>query len=213
MRRERAAHASAIGPRRKAAMRPGSERPLPGPGYRAAGLLRESLGRHVGSAAAFRPRANRTRSIRSTLGVLLVVPLISLLVLWAYAATSTVGGAIARLVRQAVLLSPDGLTMGSSRGLSREDAGHLSALAAGVQSLARGAGRQFRGGDVRQTIIEMDSALLLIATAGHRSYLAVLADADADAGLIAYEMAMLATRVGQHLAASPRFPQQNTVTG
>ena len=47
-------------------------------------------------------------------------------------------------VRQAVVLSADGLTMGSSQGLDGDDADHLSALAAGVQSLARGASRRFR---------------------------------------------------------------------
>jgi predicted regulator of Ras-like GTPase activity (Roadblock/LC7/MglB family) len=107
-------------------------------------------------------------------------------------------------VRQAVVLSRDGLVIGASRGLSREDAEHLSALAAGVQSLARGAGRHFRGGDVRQTIIEMESAFLFVTAAGQGSCLAVICGAEADAGLIAYEMAMLVRRVGQHLAAHPR---------
>ena len=40
-------------------------------------------------------RANRQRSIRSTITILLVIPLLSLIALWAYAAVSTVGGAIA----------------------------------------------------------------------------------------------------------------------
>src|SRR5262245_13691001 len=44
-------------------------------------------------------------------------------------------------VRQAVILSTDGLAVGYSKGLSREDAEHLSAVAAGFQSLARGTGR------------------------------------------------------------------------
>ena len=72
-------------------------------------------------------------------------------------------------VRQAVISSPDGLTMGDSPGLSPDDADHLAALAAGVQSLARGAGQRFAGGEVRQTIIEMDAALLFITAAvgGH----------------------------------------------
>src|SRR6476661_8483801 len=39
-------------------------------------------------------------------------------------------------VRQAVILSTDGLAVGFSKGLSREDAEHLSAVAAGFQSLA-----------------------------------------------------------------------------
>jgi predicted regulator of Ras-like GTPase activity (Roadblock/LC7/MglB family) len=118
-------------------------------------------------------------------------------------------------VRQAIVLSADGLTMGSSPGLGQDDADHLAALAAGVQSLARGAGRHFHGGYVRQTIIEMDSALLFITAAGQGACLAVLADADADAdaGLIAYEMTVLVKRVGQHLAANPRFPGQSTTAG
>jgi predicted regulator of Ras-like GTPase activity (Roadblock/LC7/MglB family) len=107
-------------------------------------------------------------------------------------------------VRQAVILSRDGLALGASSGLSRDEADHLSAVAAGVQSLARGAGDRFRAGNVRQTIIEMDSALLFIAAAGQGSCLAVLSVANAEPGLIAYEMAMLAKRIGQHLAAHPR---------
>jgi predicted regulator of Ras-like GTPase activity (Roadblock/LC7/MglB family) len=116
-------------------------------------------------------------------------------------------------VRQAVILSPDGLTLGNSPGLSEEDADHLAALAAGMQSLARGAGQRFSGGEVRQTIIEMDAALLFITAAGQGTCLAVLADVDADAGLIAYEMAVLVKRVGQHMIANPRFPANHMAFG
>jgi predicted regulator of Ras-like GTPase activity (Roadblock/LC7/MglB family) len=116
-------------------------------------------------------------------------------------------------VRQAVVLSPDGLPLGKSPGLGREDAEHLAALAASVQSLARGAGQRFSGGEVRQTIIEMDAVLLFITAANGGTCLAVLADADADAGLIAYEMAVLVKRVGQHMVANPRFPAQITADG
>ncbi|MGI5241424.1 roadblock/LC7 domain-containing protein [Dactylosporangium sp. CA-139066] len=107
-------------------------------------------------------------------------------------------------VQRSVVLSVDGLMMGASKGLSQEDAEHLSAVAAGFQSLARGAGRHFGGGPVRQTIIEMESAFLFVTAAGRGACLAVLADADADIGLIAYEMAMLVQRVGQNLSTSAR---------
>jgi len=110
-------------------------------------------------------------------------------------------------VRQAVILSTDGLLVGASQGLSREDAEHLSAVAAGFQSLARGAGRHFGGGEVRQTIVEMESAFLFVTAAGQGTCLAVLAEADADVGQIAYEMAMLVKRVGQHLSTNPRGKQ------
>jgi predicted regulator of Ras-like GTPase activity (Roadblock/LC7/MglB family) len=107
-------------------------------------------------------------------------------------------------VQRSVVLSVDGLMMGASKGLSQEDAEHLSAVAAGFQSLARGAGRHFGGGPVRQTIIEMESAFLFVTAAGRGACLAVLAESDADIGLIAYEMAMLVQRVGQNLSTSVR---------
>ena len=105
---------------------------------------------------------------------------------------------------QAVVLSVDGLLMAASAGLSREDADHLAAVASGFQSLARGAGRHFGSGPVRQSIIEMESAFLFVTAAGEGACLAVLAGEEADVGLIAYEMAMLVARVGQYLATPSR---------
>lgn len=107
-------------------------------------------------------------------------------------------------VQRAVVLSVDGLLMGASKDLTREDAEHLSAVAAGFQSLARGAGRHFGGGAVRQTIIEMESAFLFVTAAGQGACLAVLAEESADIGLIAYEMAMLVIRVGENLSTPVR---------
>src|ERR1700760_3738470 len=43
-------------------------------------------------------------------------------------------------VQQALILSRDGLVVAASRGLTPEDSEHLSALAAGLQSLASGRG-------------------------------------------------------------------------
>jgi predicted regulator of Ras-like GTPase activity (Roadblock/LC7/MglB family) len=113
-------------------------------------------------------------------------------------------------VQQALILSRDGLVVAASRGLTAEDGEHLSALAAGLQSLARGTGRHFRAGEVRQTIIEMEFAFLFVIAAGKGTCLAVLTSADPNVGLIAYEMAMLIRRMGKYLAAEPRFPDQET---
>ena len=63
--------------------------------------------------------------------------------------------------RRAVILSRDGLCIAASRDLSREDAEHLSAVAAAVQSLAAGTGDRFAAGGVRQTIIELEQGHLL----------------------------------------------------
>ncbi|MFI0405436.1 roadblock/LC7 domain-containing protein [Actinomadura sp. 3N508] len=106
--------------------------------------------------------------------------------------------------RSAVVLSADGLLMASSEGVTQDDGEHLSAVAAGIQSLAKGAGTRFGGGPVRQTIVEMQSAYLLVTVAGKGACLAVLAEEDADVGLTAYEMAMLVTAMGHHLTSPSR---------
>ena len=107
---------------------------------------------------------------------------------------------------QAVVLSADGLMMGSSSGVPRDAAEHLSAMAAGFQSLAKGASRHFQAGAVRQTVVEMDTAFLIVTAAGHGACLALLTGSDADLGLTAYEMAMLVTRVGEFMQAPERSP-------
>ena len=108
-------------------------------------------------------------------------------------------------VLQALILSRDGLVVATSQNMTRADGDHLSALAAGVQSLGRGAANHFGGGEVRQTIIEMESAFLFVMAAGQGTCLALLSSASANVGVMAYEMAMLVRRMGKHLSAPPRF--------
>ncbi|MGW1059237.1 roadblock/LC7 domain-containing protein [Micromonospora sp. NBC_01412] len=106
--------------------------------------------------------------------------------------------------RQAVVLSADGLLLGASADSDRSDAEHLCALASGFSSLAKGASRHLDAGGVRQTVVEMESAYLFVTAAGQGACLAVVAEADADIGLVAYEMAMLVIRVGENLTAPAR---------
>jgi len=105
---------------------------------------------------------------------------------------------------RAVVLSADGLLMGRSRNLSKADAEHLSAVASAFQSLARGTGRHFGGGEVHQTVVEMERSFLVVTTAGRSACLALLAAEDADLGMIAYQMNLMVTRVGRYLASAPR---------
>jgi predicted regulator of Ras-like GTPase activity (Roadblock/LC7/MglB family) len=107
-------------------------------------------------------------------------------------------------VTKAVILSRDGLAIGASSTMTREDSEYLCAAAAGFQSLARGTSQHFGGGAVRQTVVEMESAFLFVMAAGEGSCLAVLAAVGADLGLVAYEMAMLVRRVGSHLGVGRR---------
>src|SRR5512139_1194326 len=108
-------------------------------------------------------------------------------------------------VDRALVLSRDGLIVAATAGFGREDSEHLSALVAGVQGLARGACRHFEGGEVLQTVIEMDSVLLFMGPAGEDTYLAVLGSPDADAGIIAYEMTTVAERLCPLLPPDPRL--------
>lgn len=107
-------------------------------------------------------------------------------------------------VQQAVVLSHDGLLIAKSASIGREDAEHLSAVAAGMHGLARGAGKRFNRGGVRQTIIEMETGFLFVTAGGNGACIAVLGTEEADVGLVAYEMEMLVARVGQYLSTPVR---------
>lgn len=114
-------------------------------------------------------------------------------------------------VRHALVLSNDGLVTGASDRLEREDAEHLAAVSSGLHSLAKGSGRHFGAGAVRQTMIEFDDAVLFVTAAGDGSCLCVLSSADADIGQVAYEMTLLVNRVGEHLAVDARQPEHKPV--
>jgi predicted regulator of Ras-like GTPase activity (Roadblock/LC7/MglB family) len=105
---------------------------------------------------------------------------------------------------RAVVLSADGLLMARSRNMSIPDAEHLSAVASAFQSLSRGAGRYFGGGEVRQTIVEMEHAFLMVTAAGAGACLALIATEDADLGMLAYETNLMVVRVGAWLSSAPR---------
>jgi predicted regulator of Ras-like GTPase activity (Roadblock/LC7/MglB family) len=107
-------------------------------------------------------------------------------------------------ITKAVILSQDGMTLGASNTLERDDAEHLAALAAGFQSLARGAGQHFGGGNARQTIIEMEAGFLLVTAAGSGTCLAVITGPGADLGLVAYEMAVMVRRSSEHIRVNTR---------
>lgn len=108
--------------------------------------------------------------------------------------------------RSALLLSSDGLVR-SAHGLEPDTADHLAALASGLYALARSAGARFGDtGEVRQVVVELDSTLLFVATAGQGACLAVLASREADAAVLGYEMAMLVKSVRPALGTPVRQP-------
>jgi predicted regulator of Ras-like GTPase activity (Roadblock/LC7/MglB family) len=107
-------------------------------------------------------------------------------------------------VRHAVVLSTDGLMLGHSTAMTLEDAEHFCAMASALHSLARSAGNRFDAGLVRQTVIELDRAVLFVTSAGDNACLALLTSETANMGMVAYEMNQTVQRVGSYLSTSPR---------
>jgi predicted regulator of Ras-like GTPase activity (Roadblock/LC7/MglB family) len=107
-------------------------------------------------------------------------------------------------VAHAVVLSEDGLVVSHSTGFVRDDAERLAATASGLMSLSKGISMDFRGGPVRQALIEMDHSFLVLTSAGSGAHLAVLTGPGADVGVVAYQMNMLVKKIGEHLSAAPR---------
>jgi predicted regulator of Ras-like GTPase activity (Roadblock/LC7/MglB family) len=114
--------------------------------------------------------------------------------------------------RSAVLLSSDGLAI-AAYGLGTDAADQMSAIASGMLSLARTAAVRFgRSDGVRQVVAELDDTLLFVSSAGFGSVLTVLADREADAGVLGYEMAQLVKSVRPFLS-TPARKQRATVQG
>jgi len=109
-----------------------------------------------------------------------------------------------RDVAHAVVVSADGLALAFNTRFPRDHADQLAAVTAGLASLTIGAARVFQAGRVIQTAVEMEAGLFVVMTISNGSSLAVLAAAQCDLGLVAYEMSLLVERVGRELTPASR---------
>jgi uncharacterized protein len=107
-------------------------------------------------------------------------------------------------VAHALVVSSDGLPLAFSQGLPPDRIDQLAAVTSGLTSLVEGAARIFEGGPVSQTVVEMRQGLLIVMSVPGGSSLTVLAGADCDMGLVAYEMALLADRTWRALTPGSR---------
>ena len=110
-------------------------------------------------------------------------------------------------VAHAIVVTSDGLPMVYSQGFPPDRADQLAAVTSGLISLTQGASRMFEGGTVTQTVVEMERGLLIVTAISDGSSLAVLASADCDMRLVAYEMVLLVERVGRALTPQVRGAQ------
>ena len=111
-------------------------------------------------------------------------------------------------VAHAMVVSADGLPVAVSERLDRPRADQLAAIASGLASLTLGASRCFEGGQVTQTVVEMDRGFLFVMSISDGSCLAVLASSSCNVGVVAYEMTVLVARAGDVLTPSLRAELQ-----
>src|SRR6516164_10538174 len=109
-------------------------------------------------------------------------------------------------VAHTLLVSVDGLPVAASEHLPQERADQLAAVSSGLASLATGAAQLFEGGQVLQSVVEMEKGYLLLMRVGDGSHLATLATTSCDIGQIGYEMAVLVERVGNVVQSTRRAP-------
>lgn len=107
-------------------------------------------------------------------------------------------------VSHAVVVSADGLLLTPSDGVSVERAEQLAAVASGLQSLAQGSARLFNQGACQQTIVRMQRGHLFLMAISDGSCLTVLAAADCDMKVVAYQMALLVDNAGHVLTPQLR---------
>ncbi|MEM7275987.1 MAG: roadblock/LC7 domain-containing protein [Actinomycetota bacterium] len=115
-------------------------------------------------------------------------------------------------VEDALAVSADGIRLAVSDGLPEAMADQFGAITSGLASLTLGAARCFAEDNVHRVIIEMDRSYLLIVNITHGAVLGVVARKDADIGLVAYEMTLLAERAGQVLTPDLIAELKNTLS-
>ena len=107
------------------------------------------------------------------------------------------------VVRAAVVAS-DGVLVAVSGRTPARHLEQLSAITAGLISLASAAARVAGYGEVIQALVTMARGTLVIMAIDQGSSLAVLAAATADLDTVAYEMTMLAEDAGSALTPPTR---------
>jgi predicted regulator of Ras-like GTPase activity (Roadblock/LC7/MglB family) len=115
-------------------------------------------------------------------------------------------------VRDAIVVSSDGLLMAMSSGMSRESADRFAAASSGLIGLAYGAASPFGGGRVTEVVIEMEFGFIFVTGISDGSLMAVMADGGCDVGLVGYEMALLVERCGAALTPQLRAELQGALS-
>jgi predicted regulator of Ras-like GTPase activity (Roadblock/LC7/MglB family) len=108
-------------------------------------------------------------------------------------------------IRQAVVVSSDGLPLARSDGLGRDSADRLAAIASGMIGLAYGSAGQFGAGAVSNVIIEMENGWLFVTGIRGGSLICCLTEKEVDMSTVAFEMSIFVQRVGETLTPDVRY--------
>jgi uncharacterized protein len=107
-------------------------------------------------------------------------------------------------IKQAVVVSSDGLAMAKSQDVDRETAERLAAVSSGMIGLAYGSAGRFGAGPVSNIIVEMQQGWLFVTGIRHGSVLCCLTSKEIDLGAVAFEMSIFVQRVGDSLTPDVR---------
>jgi predicted regulator of Ras-like GTPase activity (Roadblock/LC7/MglB family) len=111
-------------------------------------------------------------------------------------------------VRAVVCLTADGLHLGAAKGLSDDARDRTSAMVSSLLAAARSSSLAITENEtgavaLSQVTVEFDRGYLIVMPAGENSTLAVLASADADLGVVSYEMARNISTLGTKAYDAP----------
>lgn len=103
-------------------------------------------------------------------------------------------------VVHAQTVSADGMDLAHSTGLNSMQGDQLAAVASGLASLTDGAAEVLDILPVKRQVIEAADGWILISRISSRASLTVVTKANADLGLVGFEMSRLADRAGEVLS-------------
>jgi len=107
-------------------------------------------------------------------------------------------------IRQAVVVSSDGLPMAVSENVERDTADRLAAVSSGMIGLAYGSAGRFGSGPVLNVIVEMQNGWLFITGIADGSLICCVTNKEVDIGTVAFEMSIFVQRVGDTLTPEVR---------
>ncbi|MEL6892007.1 MAG: roadblock/LC7 domain-containing protein [Actinomycetota bacterium] len=109
-------------------------------------------------------------------------------------------------------VSADGMHLAASNRYDRARHDTFAAIASGLASLTESSVELFGVGAVHRQIIEAEHGWILLSRLSDTATVGVIADADADLGLVGYEMTRLGRQLGSMLSPDVVDRLKHTLT-